>query len=116
MADANRHGRAGKNLYLRSRQQRQTAPLIGGDGATLADANSGDGYGRGGFLQMGRGSGSEETQDDAAFRRIEWPAEPDIPRVAHGVSDRVAKLRAFGNAIVPQVAAEFVKAALEAMP
>jgi DNA (cytosine-5)-methyltransferase 1 len=41
-----------------------------------------------------------------------WPPEPDLPRVAHGVSARVAKLRALGNAIVPQVAAEFIKAAM----
>lgn len=40
----------------------------------------------------------------------EWPAEPDLPRVAHGISDRVVKLRGLGNAIVPQVAAEFILA------
>lgn len=33
----------------------------------------------------------------------------------HGVSARVAILRAFGNAIVPQVAAEFIAAAADAM-
>ena len=31
-----------------------------------------------------------------------WLAEPDIPRVAKGVKDRVNKLRALGNAVVPQ--------------
>jgi len=39
-----------------------------------------------------------------------WFIEPDVGRVANGVSARVGKLRAFGNAIVPQVAAEFIKA------
>ena len=34
--------------------------------------------------------------------------------VAHGVPARVVKLRALGNAIVPQVAAEFVMASCEA--
>ena len=33
-----------------------------------------------------------------------WSSEPDVGRVAYGISDRVAKLRALGNAIVPQVA------------
>jgi hypothetical protein len=29
--------------------------------------------------------------------------------MAYGISQRVGKLRAFGNAIVPQTAAEFIK-------
>lgn len=32
-----------------------------------------------------------------------WPVEPDIPRVAHGVSHRVDRLRCLGNAVVPQI-------------
>jgi len=38
-----------------------------------------------------------------------WPTEPDMGRVAHGVPNRVAKLRGLGNAIVPQVAAEIIR-------
>ena len=41
-----------------------------------------------------------------------WELEPGMGRVAHGVSSRVGRLRAYGNAIVPQVAAEFIKAAM----
>jgi DNA (cytosine-5)-methyltransferase 1 len=41
------------------------------------------------------------------------PTEPGIFPLAHGVPARVGKLRAAGNAIVPQTAAEFVKAFLE---
>jgi DNA (cytosine-5)-methyltransferase 1 len=33
-----------------------------------------------------------------------WAAEPDVGRVAHGVPQRVDRLRALGNAVVPQVA------------
>jgi len=41
------------------------------------------------------------------------PVEPDVFPLAHGVSARMGKLRAAGNAIVPQVAAQFVRAAME---
>ena len=33
---------------------------------------------------------------------VMWDSEPDIPRVARGIKDRVKKLKALGNAIVPQ--------------
>lgn len=39
-----------------------------------------------------------------------WEFEPPLGRVANGVPARAHKLRAYGNAIVPQVAAEFIKA------
>jgi DNA (cytosine-5)-methyltransferase 1 len=46
-----------------------------------------------------------------------WLPEPNVGRVAHGVPNRVAKLRGLGNAIVPQVAAKIIRyiAQLEAI-
>ena len=38
-----------------------------------------------------------------------WLPEPNVGRVAHGVPNRVAKLRGLGNAIVPQVASEIIR-------
>lgn len=49
--------------------------------------------------------------EDAAQGELEM-----IPLLAHGVAARVGKLRAFGNAIVPQVAAEVIAAYLDCMP
>lgn len=43
---------------------------------------------------------------DGKFR----PVEPGTFPLANGISARVGRLRGYGNAIVPQVAAEFVKA------
>ena len=47
---------------------------------------------------------------DGKARRV----EPGTFPLAHGVPARVGRLRAYGNAIVPQVAAEFVRAFMEA--
>ena len=46
---------------------------------------------------------------DGKARRI----EPGTFPLAHGVLNRVGRLRAYGNAIVPQVAAEFIAAFME---
>jgi DNA (cytosine-5)-methyltransferase 1 len=46
---------------------------------------------------------------DGKARRI----EPGLAPLAHGVPARVVRLRGYGNAIVPQVAAEFVSAYLD---
>lgn len=43
---------------------------------------------------------------DGKFR----PVEPGTFPLAHGIPARVGRLRGYGNAIVPQVAAEFIKA------
>jgi DNA (cytosine-5)-methyltransferase 1 len=40
------------------------------------------------------------------------PVEPGSFPLAHGVQRRASKLRAYGNAIVPQVAAEFIKTSM----
>lgn len=40
----------------------------------------------------------------------QWPAEPRVGRVAHGIPNRVDRLKGLGNAIVPQVAAMLMQA------
>jgi DNA (cytosine-5)-methyltransferase 1 len=42
-----------------------------------------------------------------------WSTEPDVGRVAHGVPNRVDRLKSLGNAIVPQVAYQIMKAIKE---
>ena len=44
---------------------------------------------------------SEELQDTSYSRW--WETEPNVGRVAHGVSGRVDRLKQLGNAVVPQI-------------
>lgn len=44
---------------------------------------------------------SEELKDPSYARW--WAVEPDVGRVAHGVSGRVDRLKQLGNAVVPQI-------------
>jgi len=54
------------------------------------------------------------TADWLGCRDGKWrPVEPGTFPLAHGLPARVGRLRGYGNAIVPQVAAEFVAAYLE---
>lgn len=41
---------------------------------------------------------------DSSGAREGWPVEPELGRVAHGVSNRMDRLRGLGNAVVPQIA------------
>jgi len=43
-----------------------------------------------------------------------WQFEPDVGRVAHGVSGRVHRLKGLGNSIVPQIVEEIGKAIIKA--
>ena len=47
-------------------------------------------------------------------RRRRWDAEPAVGRVAHGLPGRVDRLRALGNAVVPDVAEMIAQAILTA--
>ena len=68
-----------------------------------------------------RGSGGAEgalargaADGGVAATWREWPAEPGVGRVAHGVPDRVDRLRALGNAVVPRIPEVIGRAILDA--
>jgi DNA (cytosine-5)-methyltransferase 1 len=52
----------------------------------------------------------QSTGKDSGREGGTWPIEPDVGRVAYGIPSRVDRLKALGNAIVPQVAYEIIKA------
>lgn len=54
--------------------------------------------------------GSGQTDQQFA----QWQPEPGLGRVAHGVSNRVDRLRALGNAVVPQVVEVIGRAIMQA--
>ena len=47
---------------------------------------------------------NDRTGKKAHDSRQRWESEPDVGRVAYGISNRVDRLRGLGNAVVPQVA------------
>jgi len=56
------------------------------------------------------------SEEEKQTRRIGWwLVEPNVGRVAHGVSGRVHRLKGLGNSIVPQIAEEIGRAIIKAM-
>ena len=85
----------------------------GTDGGT----RSGDHSARRGGIGTAREMGNWADADWLWCRDEKYrPVEPGTFPLAHGLSGRVGRLRAYGNAIVPQVAAEFIAAYLEEHP
>ncbi|MGP1665614.1 MAG: DNA cytosine methyltransferase, partial [Rhodanobacter sp.] len=61
-------------------------------------------------------NGSWRAADWLGCRDGKWrPVEPGTQPLAHGLPARVGRLRGYGNAIVPEQAAEFVMACAETM-
>jgi len=54
--------------------------------------------------------GNEPQRSSSQARHTGWESEPDVGRVAHGLSGRVHRLKALGNSIVPKIAEEIGRA------
>jgi DNA (cytosine-5)-methyltransferase 1 len=97
------------------------------NGIEQHEQSGGRGWARGEGAVVAEGDGNERPVADAVLSGLEergeqpareerqavergglsddpWAAEPNVGRVAHGVPRRVDRLRALGNAVVPQCA------------
>ncbi len=59
--------------------------------------------------EPGRLSNKQRQEDTEIGLSDWWAVEPELGRVAHGIPNRVDRLKYLGNAIVPQVAYEIIK-------
>jgi DNA (cytosine-5)-methyltransferase 1 len=64
-------------------------------------------------IREGRSSDAGSAMYGAARGADWWAAEPDVVRVVHGFPGRVDRVRALGNAVVPQQAYPIFKAIAE---
>lgn len=77
-------------------------------------------YARGQGLPVSERARWREPREEAAevgqavAQRHGWPAEPGVVRVAHGVPNRVDRIKSLGNAVCPQVAEAIGRAILAA--
>lgn len=88
----------------------QRGTIIGDDGDVqfVADSNTERWLGRPGLV--GKARGGEFTCGGW------WESEPPVGRVAHGIPNRVDRLRGLGNAIVPQIAEWLGRQIMKANP
>ena len=122
----------------RSQAREESRPGGGGASGVLEHANAeragrqrrelsgAQGSGASGGEEVGRelDSAQHAGATGGAWRDADWlpcddgkarPVEPGTFPLAHGIPNRVGRVRAYGNAIVPQVAATFIRAVMESM-
>jgi len=107
----------GENEEIQSRGQ--TSDSSSARGRDENDANSNDkgleGF-REGSSEFGQINSTSESSDRGQTKVAQgwWSVEPNVGRVAHGVSGRVHRLKGLGNSIVPQIVEEIGKALIKA--
>ncbi len=97
----------GKNEHKRQRKKMERRKFVGGDGGNRHVADTDDtglqGQRR---LEETRKICRQETLRlfGRRCRETVWATDAGIPRISNGIPNRVDRLKAIGNAVVPQVA------------
>lgn len=123
VADANHDGWKPRRWDDQAAGYRDTVAAKGGsDGGDVGDTNGAGRKQHGRTVAMEKELKTSKRGSGGAWAKAAWltgsdgkarRVEPSIRLLAHGVSGRVGRLRAYGNAIVPQVAAEVIKAFMD---
>ena len=97
---------ASKSQGVLSPEAKGTRPSSCSSGLLHAtDANSQRGCSRASFGEHAADVGEPRVCERGMLERMEiWDVEPNVGRVANGVSNRTHRLKCLGNAIVPQIA------------
>ena len=114
-ADTDRAGRK-ERRGPEPTQQKQCALKHAREVCPLADdecKSTSRGNNRDERRQRMQGEIKADGRTRGATENVRWLPEPDVGRVAHGVPGRVDRLKALGNAIVPQVAEQILWAIKE---
>jgi DNA (cytosine-5)-methyltransferase 1 len=117
-----KHGDGGENGHIESGVRRNV--LSGREqGKVLADASSGGLQGRSEARNNSSDRPKPRNEQFEGLRGVyeprtsgqaRWLSEPNVGRVAYGVPNRVDRLKALGNAVVPQIPEMIGYAILEA--
>ena len=128
------HHRHGGDRNESGRYNAQPSGPVGATGgfSGVADAEStGFAHGRSGTVfakpssTCGKTSATPASPLNGFWRNADWllcrdgkwrPVEPGTFPLAHGITNRVGRLRAYGNAICAEAAVEFIKVAMEYRP
>ena len=109
--------RAGKIRYSDQKEgsEGSSTTQLDGSRGDVADTNS-ERLQRTEQFETHRGETETQFSTTQSFetKRNHWEFEPDVGRVAHGISGRVHRLKGLGNSIVPQIVEEIGKAIIRA--
>ena len=105
---------SGEHRQPRQRQVSQSGKRGGAEFVADADDAGLQGRSQARDVRGERTRINEQFERCADLPRAAWLPEPDVGRVANGISRRVDRLKALGNAVVPQIPEMIGYAILEA--
>ena len=92
--------------YIGAPHQRDRIWIMAYSSSTGLEGYTGDGEDCGEPGRFGTKAGGPVSKGSllcGGLPKGRWPSEPDVGRVAHGIPNRVDRLKCLGNALVPQI-------------